>query len=82
GRNWEGFGADPFLAGVATAATITGYQGEGVIACVKHYIANEQEHFRGGSQAKQVSSANVDNKTIFTSESGPSSRPCTRASGA
>ncbi|KAJ7182195.1 glycoside hydrolase superfamily [Mycena crocata] len=64
GRNWEGFGADPFLAGVATAATIKGYQGEGVIACVKHYIANEQEHFRGGSQAKQVSSANVDDKTM------------------
>lgn len=36
GRNWEGFGGDPFLSGVATAYTIQGAQGQGVIACVKH----------------------------------------------
>ncbi|KAJ7727440.1 hypothetical protein DFH07DRAFT_757704 [Mycena maculata] len=36
GRNWEGFGADPFLSGAATAASITGYQASGVIATVKH----------------------------------------------
>lgn len=36
GRNWEGFGADPFLSGVATAETINGMQSQGVIACVKH----------------------------------------------
>ncbi|KAJ7104835.1 hypothetical protein C8R44DRAFT_886873 [Mycena epipterygia] len=27
GRNWEGFGADPFLAGAASVATIDRYQG-------------------------------------------------------
>jgi hypothetical protein len=27
-------------------------------------IANEQEHFRGGSSARQISSANVDDKTL------------------
>ncbi|KAJ7246992.1 glycoside hydrolase superfamily [Mycena rebaudengoi] len=64
GRNWEGFGGDPYLAGVATAETIKGIQDQGVIATVKHYIANEQEHFRGGSSARQISSANVDDKTL------------------
>ncbi|KAJ7881142.1 glycoside hydrolase superfamily [Mycena olivaceomarginata] len=64
GRNWEGFGGDPFLSGVATAATIEGMQGVGVIATVKHYIGNEQEHFRGGSEAGQVQSSNIDDKTL------------------
>ncbi|KAJ6529518.1 glycoside hydrolase superfamily [Mycena vulgaris] len=64
GRNWEGFGADPFLSGVATAATINGIQSNGVIATVKHFIANEQEHFRGGSEASQIYSSNIDDKTF------------------
>ncbi|KAJ7612270.1 glycoside hydrolase superfamily [Roridomyces roridus] len=64
GRNWEGFGADPFLSGAATAATVEGYQSVGVIATVKHYIANEQEHYRGGSDAVQVYSSNIDDRTL------------------
>ena len=32
GRNWEGFGADPVLQGVAAYQTIKGIQEEGVIA--------------------------------------------------
>lgn len=46
GRNWEGFGPDPYLQGIAAAETIRGIQGEGVMATVKHFVANEQEHFR------------------------------------
>ncbi|KAL0572187.1 hypothetical protein V5O48_009782 [Marasmius crinis-equi] len=38
GRNWEGFGADPFLAGEAAYETILGMQQMGVQACAKHYI--------------------------------------------
>ena len=38
GRNWEGFGGDPFLAGEAAYETILGMQGGGVQACAKHYI--------------------------------------------
>lgn len=54
GRNWEGFGADPFLSGEAAYETILGMQvrliglflrleadlfkGGGVQACAKHYI--------------------------------------------
>ncbi|KAF7314428.1 Fn3-like domain-containing protein [Mycena kentingensis (nom. inval.)] len=64
GRNWEGFGADPFLSGAATAATIAGMQSVGVMATVKHLIANEQEHFRGQSLAKQVYSSNIDDRTM------------------
>ncbi len=46
GRNWESFGADPYLQGVLGAATVEGIQDEGVVACVRHLIGNEQEHFR------------------------------------
>lgn len=38
GRNWEGFGADPYLAGEAAYETILGMQSAGVQACAKHYI--------------------------------------------
>jgi hypothetical protein len=46
GRNWEGFGSDPVLQGVAAGHTIKGIQEEGVIATAKHLLLNEQEHFR------------------------------------
>jgi beta-glucosidase-like glycosyl hydrolase len=38
GRNWEGFGADPYLAGEAAYETILGVQSSGVQACAKHFI--------------------------------------------
>ena len=38
GRNWEGFGADPFLSGEGAYETILGMQSGGVQACAKHYI--------------------------------------------
>ncbi|KAG8806565.1 hypothetical protein FRC19_007199, partial [Serendipita sp. 401] len=46
GRNFEGFGADPYLAGEASFETIAGMQSQGVQACAKHYLNNEQEHGR------------------------------------
>lgn len=42
GRNAEGFGSDPYLQGQGLALTTKGIQKSGVIACAKHYIANEQ----------------------------------------
>lgn len=33
GRNWEAFGEDPFLVGVASAETIIGIQSRGVVSC-------------------------------------------------
>ena len=38
GRNWEGFGADPFLTGEAAYETILGMQQGGIVACAKHLI--------------------------------------------
>jgi len=38
GRNWETFGADPYLTGEASYETILGLQSSGVQACAKHYI--------------------------------------------
>ncbi|KAF7300310.1 Fn3-like domain-containing protein [Mycena chlorophos] len=64
GRQWEGFGSDPFLSGVAVTNTIDGMQSAGVIATVKHFIGNEQEHFRGGSEGFPIYSSNIDDKTM------------------
>ncbi|KAL7626418.1 beta-glucosidase [Parahypoxylon ruwenzoriense] len=71
GRNWEGFSPDPYLTGVAMAETVKGIQDTGVIACAKHYIGNEQEHFRqvGESQDRgynisDTMSSNIDDKTM------------------
>ena len=38
GRNWEGFGSDPFLAGEAAYETVLGWQEGGTQACAKHFI--------------------------------------------
>ncbi|KAJ3736982.1 beta-glucosidase [Lentinula guzmanii] len=46
GRNWEGFGGDPYLSGEGAYETIMGIQSTGVQATAKHYINNEQEHSR------------------------------------
>ncbi|KAL3482163.1 glycosyl hydrolase family 3 N terminal domain-containing protein [Aspergillus californicus] len=68
GRNWEGFSADPYLAGIATSATVRGIQDSGVQACTKHYIGNEQETQRtngyiNGVQVDAISS-NIDDRTL------------------
>lgn len=65
GRNWEGFGPDPYLAGVAMYETTHGMTEQGVIATAKHFIANEQEHYRGGVTSRQQgSSSNLDDRTM------------------
>ena len=66
GRNWEGFGPDPVLAGVAAAQTIKGIQDEGVMATAKHFIANEQEHYRQAWEwgTPNALSANIDDRTL------------------
>ncbi|KAF7319475.1 Glycoside hydrolase family 3 protein [Mycena chlorophos] len=48
GRAWESFGPDPYLNGEAAYSTIVGVQSVGVMACAKHFIANNQEHWRYG----------------------------------
>ncbi|KAK3368598.1 glycoside hydrolase family 3 protein [Podospora didyma] len=71
GRNWEGFSPDPVLTGISIAETIKGVQDAGVVACAKHFVGNEQEHFRQVGEAKgygynisETLSSNIDDKTM------------------
>ncbi|KAK3068794.1 hypothetical protein LTR53_013354 [Teratosphaeriaceae sp. CCFEE 6253] len=66
GRNWEGFGADPVLQGIAAARTIRGIQSQGVMATIKHYVGNEQEHFRQAWEwaTPNALSSNIDDRTM------------------
>lgn len=43
GRTFEGYGEDPYLDGEISVANIEGIQSQGIIANVKHYVANNQE---------------------------------------
>ncbi|OJJ86130.1 beta-glucosidase [Aspergillus glaucus CBS 516.65] len=64
GRNWEGFGADPTLQAIGGAQTIKGMQSTGSIACLKHFIANEQETHRMTSVVTKAYSSNLDDRTM------------------
>ena len=74
GRNWEGFGADPYLSGENSFFYVQGIQDQGVVATAKHYICNEQETNRFYGLAEDTArsspsnskgySANLDDKTM------------------
>lgn len=66
GRNWEGFGSDPVLQAIGAAATIRGIQSEGVMATAKHFVGNEQEHFRQAREWGLLNalSSNIDDRTL------------------
>ncbi|WP_428934157.1 beta-glucosidase family protein [Streptomyces sp. ACT015] len=62
GRNFETFTEDPLLASDLVAAEITGIQGEGLIATVKHFALNNQERDRGSVDVR------VDEQTLHECE--------------
>ncbi|CAG8187863.1 unnamed protein product [Penicillium olsonii] len=66
GRNWEAFGSDPVLQGVAAAETIRGIQRNGVMATAKHFVGNEQEHFRQSFEwgLPEALSSNMDDRVL------------------
>ncbi|KAI0125399.1 family 3 glycoside hydrolase [Xylariales sp. AK1849] len=66
GRNWEGFGNDPYLAGALVFDTVQGMQSAGVTTSTKHFIGNEQETNRNPDSDKGISavSSNIDDKTM------------------
>ena len=62
---------DPVLTGILFAQSVQGIQSAGVIACAKHYILNEQEHFRQAPEAASFGinindsvSSNLDDVTM------------------
>lgn len=68
GRNWESFGPDPYLQGVAGRLTVRGIQELGVMSVVKHWLGNEQERFRREvevgrwDKVKEALSANIGDR--------------------
>ena len=59
GRIFEAWGENPFLTGELASELIKGIQSKGVIACAKHFIANEQEKYRNASNSI------VDERTLM-----------------
>jgi beta-glucosidase len=58
GRNFECYSEDPFLSGMLASAYIKGIQDKGRGACIKHFVANDQEFERFSM------SSEVDERTL------------------
>jgi len=57
GRNFESFGEDTYLTSAMVVPSVKGIQSEGIMACAKHFVNNNQEYNR------TTVSANVDERT-------------------
>ena len=59
GRNFEYFGEDPYLAAQMVSNYVTGMQGTGTMACLKHFLCNNTELYR------RISNSVVDERAIM-----------------
>ncbi|ORZ01291.1 glycoside hydrolase superfamily [Syncephalastrum racemosum] len=75
GRIFESFGEDPYLNGVAGVETVLGIQSEGVIAVIKHFVLNNQEHNR------TTSSSTVDDRSLHEVWAWPFARAVEAGAG-
>jgi beta-glucosidase len=70
GRTYEAYGEDTYLVAQTTVGWIRGAQSAGVIATVKHFVANNQEGQNGvpplvaTNGGRQVVDARVDERTL------------------
>ncbi len=58
GRNFESYSEDPYLSARMAVAWIEGLQSQGVAACVKHFVCNDQEFERN------LVNVRVDERTL------------------
>lgn len=58
GRSFEYLGEDPFLSATLVTSYIEGVQSQGVVATVKHFIANNEEYDRDNI------SSDIDERTL------------------
>src|SRR5258706_1084232 len=58
GRNFEYFGEDPYLAGRIAAGFVKGVQSQGVITTAKHFMGNNSEFDRHGTNSE------IDERTM------------------
>ena len=59
GRVWEAYGDDPYYVGVCANEITKGIQDAGAMACIKHFVGNDQETYR------KSSSSNMDMATLM-----------------
>jgi beta-glucosidase len=70
GRTYEAYGEDTYLQAQTAIGWIHGAQSAGVIATVKHFVANNQEGqggvppFTAANGGRQLVNANVDERTL------------------
>ncbi|RDK45205.1 beta-glucosidase G [Aspergillus phoenicis ATCC 13157] len=76
GRNWEGFGPDPYLTGELSYQSIIGTRSVGMQSCVKHYIGYEQSTGQNPTTNAdglviEGYSSNIDDRTMHELYSWP-----------
>ncbi|MDA3630719.1 glycoside hydrolase family 3 C-terminal domain-containing protein [Saccharopolyspora sp. WRP15-2] len=64
GRTFEGFGEDPHLTSRLAVSWIGGAHREGLIVCVKHFAAYNQEGVLGAVGSRMTYDAIVDERTL------------------